>query len=105
MSPSSQAIVNPVIQPIPGAVSSYCTSCSWLLGLDVIGVRHALAGFLLDLGPERDAEASGGAAAALQVAVAGPGVDDRGRGAEALGDLAGGELAGAARGAGGDVVA
>ena len=58
-----------------GTVPSYCTSCSPLLGFEVSGVRHALAEFLLDVGPERDHQSPGGAAPGLKLAVADPVVD------------------------------
>ena len=55
-----------------GTVPSYCTSCSPRLGFDVTGVRDAGAEFLLDVGPERNREPSGGAVSGLQLAVADP---------------------------------
>jgi transposase len=48
-----------------GTVPSYCTSSSRCLSFDVGGVRDVLSELLLDLGPERDREAFGGAAAGL----------------------------------------
>ncbi len=58
-----------------GTLPSYCTSCSPHLGFEVARVRHMLAELLLDVGAERHGQASGGAAACLELAVADPVVD------------------------------